>query len=195
MRELVIASANEGKVREISAMLQELRLLSLKDIGFTKEIEEPFNTFEENALAKASVIFQFTQKNVFADDSGICVNALKGEPGVHSAYFGGLPRSDEKNNIKLLEELKDKENRSAFYKSVICLIWESNTFFFEGICEGDILYEPRGEGGFGYDPLFVPNGYDRTFGELPLEVKNKISHRGKAIQKMVTFLKEQVQEI
>jgi len=195
MRELVIASANQGKIREISEMLEELRLLSLKDIGFEQEIEEPFNTFEENALAKASAIFQFTQKDVFADDSGICVNALKGEPGVHSAYFGGLPRSDEKNNTKLLEELKDKEDRSAFYKSVICLIWESNTFFFEGICKGHILYEPRGEGGFGYDPLFVPDGYDSTFGELPLKVKNEISHRGKAIKKMVAFLKEQVQEI
>ena len=195
MRELVIASANDGKIREISAMLLELHLLSLKEIGFEQEIEEPFNTFEENALAKASAIFQFTQNKVFADDSGICVNALDGEPGVHSAYFGGLPRSDEKNNTKLLEELKSKENRSAFYKSVICLIWENNTFFFEGICEGHILYEPRGEGGFGYDPLFVPNGYDSTFGELPLKVKNEISHRGKAIQKMVTFLKEQVQEI
>jgi XTP/dITP diphosphohydrolase len=191
MKELVIASNNKGKITEIKAMIgADIQLLSLEDIGFTEEIAEPYHTFEENALTKASTIHKFSGKNVFADDSGICINALGGEPGVQSAYFGGLPRSDEKNNNKLLRALKDKGDRTAFYKSVICLIWEEQTYFFEGLCEGRIAEEPTGTGGFGYDPLFIPNGYDKTFGELPLELKNEISHRGKAVRKMVSFLKE-----
>ena len=193
MHELVVASNNQGKVREIRALIDGISLLSLSDIGFTDEIKEPFNSFEENAFVKADTIFRFSGKNVFADDSGICVNALHGEPGVQSAYFGGLPRSDEKNNQKLLESLSVVEDRTAFYKSVICLIWNEQTYFFEGICEGRILKGPQGTGGFGYDPMFVPDGYSQTFGELPLEIKNKISHRGKAVSKMVTFLKEQLQ--
>ena len=193
MHELVVASNNQGKVREIRALIDGISLLSLSDIGFTDEIKEPFNSFEENAFVKADTIFRFSGKNVFADDSGICVNALHGEPGVQSAYFGGLPRSDEKNNQKLLESLSIVEDRTAFYKSVICLIWNEQTYFFEGICEGRILKGPQGTGGFGYDPMFVPDGYSQTFGELPLELKNKISHRGKAVSKMVTFLKEQLQ--
>jgi XTP/dITP diphosphohydrolase len=193
VKELVIASNNKGKITEIKALTcTAILLLSLQDIGFTDEIAEPYNTFEENALTKANTINKFSGKNVFADDSGICINALGGEPGVHSAYYGGLPRSDEKNNNKLLEALKVQTDRSAFYKAVICLIWEEQTYFFEGICEGRIAEEPTGSKGFGYDPLFVPHGYDKTFGELPLEIKNEISHRGKAVRKMVSFLKEHI---
>lgn len=193
MRELVIASNNQGKIREIRALIDSISLLSLADIGFTDEIEEPFDSFEENAFAKADAIYKFSNKNAFADDSGICLNALNGEPGVQSAYFGGLPRSDEQNNKRLLQALAGAQDRSAFYKAVICLIWDDQTYFFEGICEGKILEEPQGEGGFGYDPLFVPDGFEQTFGELPLQVKNKISHRAKAVGKMVEFLKEQLQ--
>lgn len=173
-------------------MINTVSLLSLNDIGFAREIEEPYHTFEQNALVKAETVHRFSGKNVFADDSGICVNALNGEPGVQSAFFGGLPRSDERNNEKLLASLKGVADRSAFYKAVICLIWNNETYFFEGICEGTILEAPKGSGGFGYDPLFVPNGYNETFAELPLEVKNQLSHRGKAISKMVAFLKEQL---
>lgn len=194
MHELVVASNNQGKIREIKALVDGISLLSLSDIGFTDEIEEPFNSFEENAFVKADTIFRFSGKNVFADDSGICVNALNGEPGVQSAYYGGLPRSDQKNNEMLLKTLSGYEDRSAFYKAVICLIWNEQTYFFEGICEGQILTEPQGSGGFGYDPLFVPDGYAQTFGELPLDIKNKISHRAKAVGKMVSFLKEQLQD-
>lgn len=189
MKQLVIASNNQGKIREIRSIIEELQLLSLSDIGFTEEIPEPYHTFEENALAKASAIYQFSGKNVFADDSGICVNALNGEPGVISAHYSGS-RDDEKNLQKVLHALKGADDRSAYYKAVICLIWEANTYFFEGICEGKITEIPRGTEGFGYDPIFVPDGYDQTFGELPLDIKNELSHRGKAIRKMVTFLKE-----
>jgi len=190
MNELVIASNNEGKIREIRAVCGDLRLLTLKDIGFDQVIPEPFETFEQNALAKAEVIHRFTGGNVFSDDSGICINALGGAPGVHSAYFGGVPRSDEKNNRKLLAELAGATDRSAFYKAVICLIWQGQPYFFEGICEGQILEAPRGEGGFGYDPLFVPAGYGKSFAELPAEIKHQISHRSRALKKMSDFLKD-----
>jgi XTP/dITP diphosphohydrolase len=189
MEQLVIASNNKGKILEIRQMVEHIELLSLKDIGFTDEIPEPFHTFEENALAKASAINKFCGKNVFADDSGLCVNALHGEPGVDSAHYCGV-RDDEANLQKVLKELLDAEDRSAFYKAVICLIWEGEVYYFEGICEGMIIEAKRGEGGFGYDPIFMPDGYDKTFGELPLDIKNSISHRGKAVRKMVEFLNQ-----
>ena len=187
MQELVIASNNAHKIGEISELVTDVCLLSLKDIGFTEDIPEPYHTFEENALAKASAIYNFSQKNVFADDSGICVNTLGGAPGVDSAHYSGM-RDDEKNLQRVLAEMKDVQDRSAFYKAVICLIWDGEVYYFEGICEGKIIEEKRGEGGFGYDPIFIPDGYDKTFAELPLNVKNKISHRGKAVLKMVAFL-------
>jgi XTP/dITP diphosphohydrolase len=174
-------------------MIDELSLQSLKDIGFDQQIPEPFHTFEENALTKAQTIYQFCEKNVFADDSGICANALNGEPGVFSARFAGLPSDDEKNLQKLLAELEGKDDRSAYYKAVICLIWNGEPYFFEGVCIGTIIEEKRGDGGFGYDPIFIPDGYEQTFAELPLDIKNTISHRGKAVQAMVAFLKEQLQ--
>ncbi len=188
MQQLVIASNNKGKIREIASIVEDIELLSLADIGFAEEIAEPYHTFEENALAKASAIYGFCGKNVFADDSGLCVNALNGEPGVDSAHYCGQ-RDDEQNTQKVLEELNGTADRSAFYKAVICLIWDGEVYYFEGICEGVITTERRGAGGFGYDPIFIPAGYDKTFGELPLEEKNKISHRAKAVTKMVAFLK------
>lgn len=193
MQELVIASNNQGKIREIRSIIDELSLLSLRDIGFDQEIPEPFHTFEENALTKAQTIYTYCEKNVFADDSGICATALNGEPGVFSARYAGLPSDDEKNLQKLLTELKYKDDRSAYYKAVICLIWNGEPYFFEGVCNGTIIEEKRGDGGFGYDPIFIPDGYDQTFAELPLEIKNVISHRGKAVRAMVEFLKEQLQ--
>lgn len=191
--ELVIASNNKGKIREIMPLVEGMHILSLQDIGFTGDIPEPYFTFEENALAKASAIHQYSAKNTFADDSGICVNALNGAPGVISAHYSG-ERDDEKNLQRVLAEMKGAEDRSAFYKAVICLIWNDEVYYFEGICTGQILEEKRGDGGFGYDPVFVPDGYTHTFAELPLDVKNTISHRGKAISKMAAFLNEQMQE-
>ena len=172
-------------------MVTGLELLSLNDIGFSGDIEEPYHTFEENALAKASVINTFSGKNVFADDSGICVNALHGSPGVDSAHFSG-ERDDEKNLQKVLAGLKGAEDRSAYYKAVICLVWEGEIYYFEGVCEGQVIKEKRGASGFGYDPIFIPDGYTQTFAELPLSTKNAISHRGKAVRKMVDFLQEKI---
>ena len=192
MLQLVIASNNQGKIREIKQMIDAIDLLSLVDIGFTDEIPEPYHTFEENALAKAAAIHQFSGKNVFADDSGLCINALNGAPGVDSAHFSG-ERDDEKNLQKALAALTGAEDRSAFYKAVICLIWNDEVYYFEGICEGVIISEKRGNGGFGYDPIFIPGGYDQTFAELPLDIKNQVSHRGKAVKKMVDFLNEKIQ--
>ncbi len=187
MKELVIASNNPGKIREIREVVRGIELLSLSDIGFTEEIPEPFHTFEENALAKASAIYTATGKNVFADDSGLCINALNGAPGVDSAHYSGK-RDDEANLQKALGELKASYDRSAFYKAVICLMWEGEVYYFEGICEGQIIEQKRGGRGFGYDPIFIPAGYDETFGELPSDIKNSISHRGKAVRKMVEWL-------
>jgi len=189
MQQLVIASNNAGKIREIRELTEGIELLSLQDIGFDTDIPEPYHTFEENALAKASAIHQYSGKNVLADDSGICVNALDGLPGVDSAHFSGT-RDDEQNLQKVLEGLKGVEDRTAFYKAVICLIWNDEVYYFEGICNGRIIESKKGEGGFGYDPIFVPDGHEETFAELPLAVKNNISHRGKAVSKMVAFLKD-----
>jgi XTP/dITP diphosphohydrolase len=194
MEQLVIASNNNGKIREIREMITGVELLSLRDIGFTDEIPEPYHTFEENALTKASAIHKFSGKNAFADDSGICVNALQGAPGVESAHFSGS-RDDEQNLQRVLKEIKGSEDRSAFYKAVICLIWDEEVYYFEGLCHGSIIEEKRGDGGFGYDPIFVPDGYEHTFAELPLNIKNDISHRGKAVKKMVEFLKDKTSNI
>lgn len=192
MQELVIASNNKGKIKEIKEIISGIKLLSLADIGFTDEIEEPYDTFNENAYIKAKTISDFCGKSVFADDSGICVNALNGAPGVHSAMYGGESRSHAANNEKLVKVLKGVEDRSAYYKAVICLIWNGATHYFEGHCYGTVLEAPEGDGGFGYDPLFVPNGYNNSFAVLPPEVKNSISHRGEAVNKMVAFLKTQL---
>jgi XTP/dITP diphosphohydrolase len=191
MEQLVIASNNKKKIVEIRQMIADIELLSLADIGFTEEIPEPYHTFEENALTKAATIHKQSGKNVFADDSGICVNALHGAPGVDSAHFSG-ERDDEKNLQKVLADIKDAEDKSAYYKAVMCLIWDEEVYYFEGICEGHIIAKKRGAGGFGYDPIFIPAGYDQTFAELSPEVKNAISHRGKAVRKMVDFLKEKI---
>ena len=172
-------------------MIEDIELLSLNDLGFTEEIPEPYDTFEENALGKASAIHGFSGKSVFADDSGLCINALNGAPGVDSAHYSGT-RNDENNLQLVLTNLADKEDRSAFYKAVICLVLDDEVYYFEGVCEGTIIKEKRGDGGFGYDPIFIPQGFEHTFAELSPEVKNMISHRGKAVHKMVAFLKERL---
>jgi XTP/dITP diphosphohydrolase len=166
-------------------------LLSLKDIGFSQEIAEPYHTFEENAHAKAMAIHQYCGLSTFADDSGICVPVLGDAPGVDSAHYSGT-RDDEQNLQKLLHDIEHHANRSAYYKAVICLIWNGATYYFDGVCHGTLITEKRGTSGFGYDPIFVPEGHGKTFAELPLSVKNAISHRGRAIAKMASFLQQQV---
>jgi XTP/dITP diphosphohydrolase len=181
--ELVLASANKGKVIEIQRMLPaSITVQSLIDVGILESIPEPFDTFKENAYAKAHYVQQKTGKNCFAEDSGLIVPALNGAPGVYSARYAGAQASDEDNNLKLIEALMNIEDRTAYYQSTLCLIWEGHTYYFEGKCMGYLQTNPEGSGGFGYDPLFIPDGYSITMAMIPLEEKNKISHRGKAMQ-------------
>lgn len=188
--ELVIATNNAGKLSEIQSMLPDYTLHTLKTIGFTDDIPEPYETFEQNALTKAQTVYNFSGQMVMADDSGLCVEALNGQPGVFSARYAGEQATDRENVDKLLAALKGQANRKAYYKAVICLIRGDQTYFFEGFCHGTIAEQPIGEGGFGYDPIFIPEGHIETFGQLPLSVKNGLSHRGQAVQQMVQFLKE-----
>lgn len=190
MTQLIIASGNKGKIKEIKEILPDMEILSLADIGFDKDIPEPYHTFEENAFIKANTIYGYANKNVFADDSGICVDALDGAPGVFSARYSGNNATDFSNLNLLLNNMQGIENRHAHYAAVICLIWNGEPRYFKGICKGTILDAPRGNGGFGYDPVFLPDGYEETFAQLPAEIKNSISHRGKAIKQMAEFLKE-----
>jgi len=192
MHTLVAATRNQGKIREIKSLLPDFELLSLDDIGFLEETPEPYDTFEENAHTKARAVYNFCGKDVFSEDSGLCLPALQGTPGVHSAYYGGLPRSDAKNNEKLLNDLIGIEDRSAYYKAIVCLIWKGEVHYFEGRCYGKIAEKPSGSNGFGYDPLFIPDGYTQSFGELPISEKQKLSHRGNAIRAMLDFLHKQV---
>jgi len=191
MQELVIASNNKGKIKEIKELVTHINLLSLNDIGFKDDIPEPYHTFNENAHTKAETIYRFSGKNVFADDSGICVAALDGAPGVFSARYAGEGATDEANLNKLIDNMKGQADRRAWYQAVICLIWNGEAHYFEGSCHGMLLEQPTGDGGFGYDPIFVPDGYDQTFAQLAPEVKNAISHRGKAVRAMVEFINKQ----
>jgi len=194
--QLVFASANKNKIREINALLPEnITVVGLPDIGITEEIPEPGATIKENAFLKASYVADFLkQKNqsfsVFSDDSGLEVLALGNAPGVHSARYAGLPKSDEANNKKLLLELKHRTDRRARFVTMITLIMNGEVHYFEGEIKGTIAYEPRGHNGFGYDPLFIPQGYRSTFAELPAETKNAISHRAVAVSQLLEFLKQ-----
>ncbi|MEZ4982757.1 MAG: RdgB/HAM1 family non-canonical purine NTP pyrophosphatase [Saprospiraceae bacterium] len=189
MQTLIMATGNAHKASEVSSMLEGLYTIkTLKDIHCDVDIPETGETFKENALQKAQYIWQNYQENCFSDDSGLQVDALNGEPGVYSARYGGIPNSDEKNNALLLKNLEGKSNRKARFKCVIALILNGQTHFFEGTVEGSIRTELSGTDGFGYDPLFQPEGYEMTFSEMSSEEKNKISHRGRAIEKMKIFL-------
>lgn len=189
MNSLVAATNNKGKIKEIRQLLPwDIALQSLQDIGFTGDISEPYDTFEENAATKARTVYDFCGTNTLADDSGICVPALGDAPGVFSARYAGLPANDDANLEKLLQEMQGKTDRSAYYKAVICLVWEGEEHYFDGICHGRLTEAPIGKKGFGYDPIFIPDGYNQTFGELPAEVKNRLSHRGQAIRKMMEFI-------
>ncbi len=187
--ELVFASSNQNKVAEIQKLFgHKIKLLSLKDINCTEEIEETGKTFHENALIKARYVFEKYNYNCFGDDSGLEVEALNNEPGVYSARYAGEPKNDANNTQKLLNELDSKTNRSACFKTVIALVIDGKEQFFEGEIKGQITLQPIGNGGFGYDPVFIPNGYDRTFAQMSLEEKNVISHRAIATQKLIQYL-------
>ena len=186
---IIFATANQNKANEIQKIVpQEIQILSLKDIGFEGEIPETQPTIEGNAIQKANFIVDKFAQNCFADDTGLEVEALNGEPGVYSARYAGEERDDEKNIDLVLEKLANQVNRKARFKTVIALVIENQLHKFEGIIEGEIIKERRGTQGFGYDSVFVPNGFQKTFAELSMQEKNQISHRARATKKMIEFL-------
>lgn len=187
--ELVFATNNQHKLDEVSAKLGgRIKLLTLNDIGCREDIPETGATFSENASIKSRYVYEKYGLNCFGDDSGLEVEALNGEPGVYSARYAGEHGNHNANNVKLLKNLERIENRKARFVTVISLIWEGNEYFFEGAVEGAIRYERSGIQGFGYDPIFQPGGFNITFAEMSLEQKNKLSHRAKAVEKLVEFL-------
>tara|TARA_B100000963_G_scaffold361124_1_gene394990 strand:- start:6969 stop:7553 length:585 start_codon:yes stop_codon:yes gene_type:complete len=189
--ELIIASQNQNKLVEFKKILgDKINLFSLSDIGLNQEIPENEKTIKKNAMFKAKFVNTLTGKNVFADDTGLEIDSLNGEPGVYSARYSGVERNSDKNIELVLTKLKNKNNRNSRFKTIISLIIDSKSVNFEGVVEGKITEEKRGSNGFGYDPIFQPNGYASTFGEMSLKEKNKISHRSIAINKMVEYLKK-----
>ena len=186
---LCFATNNAHKLEEIQAILGDsFELLSLKDINCTEELPETGDTLEANSLQKAQYLYDHYQVNCFADDSGLEVHALGGEPGVDSAHYAGPQRSHADNVNLLLKNLSDKTDRSAQFRTVITLIQNGKVSQFEGTIKGQIISELRGSAGFGYDPIFIPEGYTATFAEMSLTEKGKISHRAKAFGKLVAFL-------
>ena len=187
---IVFASNNKNKIHEIQSMLPEsIQIVSLESIGCFEEIPETADTIEGNAILKANYISQNYGFDCFADDTGLEVNSLDGQPGVYSARYAGEQKNADDNMNKLLEQLLDKPNRNAQFKTVIALNLKGKQHLFTGIASGEITLEKMGTGGFGYDPIFKPTGFENTFAELSLEVKNEISHRGKATKALLEFLK------
>ena len=191
MTELIFATNNRHKVEEMQfAIGKQVKIISLKDAGIYKEIPDPHDTLEDNAREKSRVIHDLTGKNCFSEDTGLEVEALNGQPGVKSARYAGEEGSAENNISKLLYELKDKPVKKARFRTIISLILDNKEFLFEGICNGSVVPEKRGSLGFGYDPVFVPDGSDKTFAEMDAEEKNRFSHRQKAAAQLVLFLQE-----
>lgn len=187
-RTLVFATNNMNKLKEVQLLLpSHIKLLSLKDIDCKEDIPETADTIEGNAILKVEYITSHYGYDCFADDTGLIVDALNGEPGVYSARYAGENATADKNIDKLLKNLVDKDNRSARFKTVIALKLRDNPVLFEGICDGTIIKERRGEKGFGYDPVFLPNGKEQTFAEMPLQEKSEIGHRGKAMRQLIAY--------
>lgn len=188
-REIVIATNNKHKVEEIRSLVgNRIKIISLSELGCKEDIPETGETLEENARQKARYIWEKYGKDCFADDTGLMVDALDGKPGVYSARFAGEKCSFDDNIDLMLEMMEGKTNRKAYFSTVICLIEQGEEKLFEGSCPGSILTERYGRGGFGYDPIFIPDGYGESFAEMSLEEKNKISHRGKATDKLIKYL-------
>ena len=186
---LVFASNNKNKIAEIQSMLPEsIKILSLEDINCLEDIPETADTIEGNAILKADYVTEKYGYDCFADDTGLEVNALNGEPGVYSARYAGEQKNADDNMDKLLEALKNEENRSAQFKTVITLNLNGKQYLFTGIAKGEITLTKKGTNGFGYDPIFKPENFTETFAELPLETKNEIGHRGKAVKQLIDFL-------
>ena len=186
---IVFATHNNNKLAEVKKLVPEnIDLLSLHDIGCNEEIVETSDTIEGNAKQKAEFVSKKYQVTCFADDTGLEVESLNNEPGVKSARYAGEQKSADDNMDKLLKELNGKANRSARFKTIIALCVNNKTLLFEGIINGTIIHKKKGDKGFGYDPLFIPDGYNETFAELPMSVKNKISHRAIAMEKLIKYL-------
>lgn len=189
MDSLIFATNNTHKVAEVQSILDSRwEILSLKDAGIDIDIPEPHFTLEENASEKSSTIYRLTGKNCFSEDTGLEVVALDGAPGVHSARYAGEKSSSAENIQKLLFELNGKPNRQARFRTVISLQLNGNEYLFEGICDGQITVQQKGSAGFGYDPVFVPDGDSRSFAEMTISEKNRFSHRKKAIDLLIHFL-------
>jgi XTP/dITP diphosphohydrolase len=188
---LVFATNNLHKLKEVQKMLADsIEILSLKDINCFEEVDETEPTLEGNAKLKANYITENYGYNCFADDTGLEVESLNGQPGVYSARYAGEPANSENNIQKILLELRHKDNRNAQIRTAVCLNLKGKQFLFEGICKGEILEKKQGEQGFGYDPIFKPQQFHQSFAEMSALEKNNISHRGIAIRKLVDFLKE-----
>jgi XTP/dITP diphosphohydrolase len=197
-RELVFATRNQHKVEEISKMIGgDIKLLSLNDIGCQDEIPEDHDTLEANALQKANFVYEKYRINCFADDTGLEVDALQGRPGVYSARYSEdifplveKEKRSEANIVKLLHEMENRPNRKASFRTVICLIENAQRKYFEGRVTGTLIFEKRGSLGFGYDPIFLPDGYTQTFAEMDLISKNQISHRARAFAGLVEYISQ-----
>ena len=189
MESIIFATNNQNKVEEVRAVLGErFNIITLKEAGIDIDIPEPHDTLEANATEKSKTIFAITNKNCFSEDTGLEVEALNCEPGVKSARYAGEGRNFDDNIEKLLANLQSSDNKTARFRTVISLILDGKEYFFEGICTGKIITERKGNNGFGYDPVFVPDESDKTFAEMEMAEKNKFSHRKKAIEKLITFL-------
>lgn len=186
---ICFATNNAKKIEEVKAALgSDFEIVSLKDIGCNEELPETGDTLDHNAFQKARFVKENYGVDCFADDTGLEVDSLNGDPGVYSGRYAGEPRSEERNIELLLKNLKGKEDRKARFRTVIALILEGKEYAFEGIASGEIIEEKIGGGGFGYDPIFKPDRYSRTFAELTMAEKNQISHRGKAVKALIEFL-------
>ena len=189
MTTLIFATNNEHKVSEIQSLLpKDINVITLQQAGINIDIPEPYDTLQENANTKAKTIFEITQQNCFSEDTGLEIDALNGAPGVHSARYAGEDRNFNANIEKVLSNLKNTENRSAQFRTVICLIWEQKEYYFEGICRGHIAEQNSGTAGFGYDPIFIPEGATKSFATMTMDEKNTYSHRQKAVTQLFTFL-------
>lgn len=189
MEKLVFATNNEHKLHEVQALLRnQFELISLQQSGINEDIPEDRDTLEGNAMQKVEYIFEKLKMNVFADDTGLEIEALNGEPGVYSARYAGPGKEAKANMQKVLSQMKGITNRKARFRTVIALILHNKKYLFEGIVDGQILEQPAGSAGFGYDPIFQPDGFGVSFAEMPLSQKNTISHRAKAVNKLIDFL-------
>lgn len=195
MTTLIFATNNQHKVYEIQTLLpSDIQVITLQQAGIDIDIPEPYNTLQENANTKAKTIFELTNQNCFSEDTGLEIDALHGAPGVHSARYAGEHKNFNDNIEKVLSNLKNIKNRKARFRTVICLIWNKKEYYFEGICEGKIAEQNSGNEGFGYDPIFIPTGADKSFAAMTMNEKNTFSHRQKAVTQLFTFLQSHDKE-